>query len=53
MICPSCLMYGNFKGHTVISLAEAIVYMRQQLNQIAKEGYLKTEYCDNTLLDIR
>lgn len=27
--------------------------MRNQLNQISKDGLLKNEFCDNTLLDIR
>lgn len=26
MICPSCLMYGPFKGHQVISKEEAVMY---------------------------
>ena len=53
LICPSCLMYGPNKGDQVISKEEAIEYMRNELNQINKDGLLKTEYCDNTLLDIR
>ncbi len=26
MICPSCLMYGPYKGHQVISKEEAVMY---------------------------
>ena len=53
LICPSCLMYGPNKGDQVISKEEAVEYMRNELNQINKDGLLKSEHCDNTLLDIR
>ena len=46
-------MYGPNKGDQVISREEAIEYMRNELNQINKDSLLKTEHCDNTLLDIR
>ena len=31
-ICASCLMFGEFKGHEVISLEEANVKLRKELD---------------------
>ena len=42
-ICPSCLMFGSYKGNTVISLEEASIKLRKQLDLCIRQGTLKAE----------
>ncbi|CAD8194720.1 unnamed protein product [Paramecium pentaurelia] len=53
LICPTCLMFGDHKGHLVDQMDKATKDLRTQMDTAAKEGLLKLEKTETVLVDIR
>ncbi|CAD8120105.1 unnamed protein product [Paramecium sonneborni] len=53
LICPTCLMFGEHKGHLVDQMDKATKDLRTQMDSAAKEGLLKLEKTETVLVDIR
>jgi hypothetical protein len=53
MICASCVLFGIHKKHDILSLQEASVYLRDNINGSIKKGFLKKEFSESHLLEIR
>lgn len=64
LICPTCLMFGEHKGHNVSSMEESSRSLRSKMDEAARSGkgyykrnidigILKLEKTENVLVDIR
>lgn len=53
MVCASCVLFGSHKKHDILSLTEASLYIRDNITGAIKKGYLKKEFCESHLLEIR
>merc|ERR1712048_933943 len=53
LICPSCLMFGAHKGHSVVSIPEAAKLIRDDIDKAIEEGLFKATRTNDILLDIR
>ena len=40
LICATCIMFGESKGHKVVSIGEAVKYLRLTIDKSVKEGIL-------------
>ncbi|CAK93627.1 unnamed protein product (macronuclear) [Paramecium tetraurelia] len=53
LICPTCLMFGDHKGHLVDQMDKATKVIRSSMDQAAKDGILRLEKTETVLVDIR
>ncbi|CAD8103030.1 unnamed protein product [Paramecium sonneborni] len=53
LICPTCLMFGEHKGHLVDQMDKATKDIRSSMDQAAKDGILRLEKTETVLVDIR
>ena len=53
IVCPSCIMFGSHKGHSVLAPRQAAMYIREQIDQVNKAGKLSADYTGRILQDIR
>ncbi|CAG9328717.1 unnamed protein product [Blepharisma stoltei] len=53
VICPTCIMFGSHKGHSVQSPNLASRFIRDKIDKTTKSGKLNPEYTDRFLADIR
>lgn len=53
VVCPSCIMFGDHKGHTVMQPNHAARFIRDEIDKVNRQGKLSPEYPDKILQDIR
>eukprot|EP00347_Sterkiella_histriomuscorum_P009722 403340133 len=53
MVCPSCVMFGEHKGHEVTEPEQAVRNLRDRFDDNIKSGKLKAEFTDSYLTEIR
>lgn len=53
VICPTCIMFGAHKGHSVQSPNLAARFIRDKIDKTTKGGKLNPEYTERFLADIR
>jgi hypothetical protein len=53
LICASCVLFGAHQKHDILSLKDAGMFIRNQINGEIKKGLLKKDFCETHLLEIR
>jgi hypothetical protein len=53
VICPSCIMFGEHKGHAVLQPNHAARFIRDEIDKVNRQGKLAPDYPDKILQDIR